>query len=1254
MKRILLVMCLFVSGYTIAQFNQDAPWMRNLPQNASGAEPSFYEIQQAFNEYWETHDPNVKGSGYKPFKRWEYIWEDVVKANNGHLPTAQDKWEAWQLKTAAQNSFAATDLSNWQALGPFTHTNTGSWSSGQARINAITVDPNDSNTWYIGTPAGGLWKSTNAGGSWTTLTDNLPQIGVSGIAVDYNNSSIIYIATGDDDAGDTQSAGVFKSTDGGLTWNQTGLNPSNSPSSMNDIYINPSNSNMLWVATNQGVFRSTDAGTNWTNVLSGNIKDIKLKPGDPSTVYAVSTNTFYKSTDSGASFPTTASGLPSGSGRMVIDVTPANASYVYVLAVNTSYSYQGVYRSTNSGTSFTARNTSGPMGSCTQGWYDLAFGVSTTDANQVYIGCLNVWQSTNGASSFTEINSWSNPSGPRYTHADIHMIRSFNGRIFVCSDGGIYSSTNNGGNFSDHTGGVQASQFYKVAVSPNNVNKMVGGLQDNGGHAYNNGSGNWLNYYGADGMDTAIDPTNDDKYYGFIQNGGGLYKSTNAGSSSSGSVNQPGGSSGNWVTPLAMDSNGELYAGYNRIYRLNASETGWVSLANLGGSANQMEIAPSDNTRIYVSVGTVLKRSTDSGNTVTDVQTFGGTIKGIGVHATDPDTIWITTSNSVHKSTDGGNTFANITGNLPTSAQYMFLNDIVHQSGHAQNPIYVATSLGVYRTVDGGSWELFSNNLPNTIVTDLEINIADQSITAATYGRGIWRSSLPNCSTLTADQEVAVDGGAYQTTTTAELCTGQSVSFRPTATNGSNPTYTWTGPNGFSSNSQVVTLNNLTMSDAGTYTVTVSASGTCSDIDFDFTVDLEEALQPSSSDVTVCMNDTATLTASGSTDYKWYNVPTGGTELATGNSYTTPALTGNTTYYVSGLSAIVVSEATPAPDISTAADYNTPQGLVFNTNDDITLESFTMSAVTTGDRIISVTDAQGNTVASTTVNIPAGESLVTVNFDIPKGDGYTLQIPSGTVNMRRTPTGNGVSFPYTSPSNVVSIVGNTVNDLNYYYFFYNWNFTSKGGRCESIRTAVNVTVNASNPDLSDGDTTYEISAGGATSFNDGAIITVNEGEDLDLSLPASAFSGTLTWTAPDSSTFTTNTVNLPNIVDGGPYEGNWILVVTFTPNCGTSPQTISFTVNVDPPLSVDENEFDNLKVFPNPTNGQITITSSKNLENAKVTIVDVSGRRLQNNLEPNRISSHELSVDMSQLATGTYFMIINDNQNRSVKTIVKN
>lgn len=321
MKQLSFFLFLFSIGMLNAQFyNQDAPWLENLKieSKSSGVKefnPTFHEIQDAFNAYWETHDPTVKGSGYKPFKRWEYIWKDAVNGE-GYVPNAKDKWIAWEHKKAMENELASTDLSNWSPIGPFTHSNTGSWSSGQARINAIAVDPNDANIWYIGTPAGGLWKSVNAGTGWEPLTDNLPQIGVSGIAIDYSNSDIIYISTGDDDGNDTQSVGVFKSIDGGQTWNETGINPENTPSSMNEIYIHPSNSNVLWVATNSGLRKSTDAGVTWSETLSGNIKDLRLKPGDPDVLYAVTLNEFYKSTDGGDSFTLITNGVPTDNGRI--------------------------------------------------------------------------------------------------------------------------------------------------------------------------------------------------------------------------------------------------------------------------------------------------------------------------------------------------------------------------------------------------------------------------------------------------------------------------------------------------------------------------------------------------------------------------------------------------------------------------------------------------------------------------------------------------------------------------------------------------------------------------------------------------------------------------------------------------------------------------------------------------------------------------------------------------------------------------
>jgi hypothetical protein len=759
MKNNLLLCALVCVTYTFAQFNSDSPWIKQLENNTSPEEMlqknsnqsfTFYEVQNAFNQYWETHDPSVKGSGYKPFKRWEFMVEKEVD-ENGYLPSAQALWNTWEAQNQMQASSNASmaDVSNWSAIGPFTTVGTGSWSTGQARINTIMIDPNNTTNgtsiWYAGAPAGGIWKSLDAGITWSPMSDNLPQIGVSGIAIDHANSNIIYIATGDDDAGDTPSVGVFKSTDGGVTWSQTGLNPSNSPTSMNDIYINPNDSNMLWVATNNGVYKTTNAGVSWSQTLAGNIKDIKIKPNDSNTVYAVTTDRFYRSTNGGDSFSLISSGLPPSAGRLVIDVTPANSNYVYVFReFNGAVS---IYRSANSGVSFSTRTTSITNFSAGQAWYDLALGVSSTNAEELYVGCLNVWKSSTGGTSFTKLNNWSSPSSAAYTHADIHFLRDYNGVMYCGSDGGIYSSSDNGSSFTNHTFGIQASQFYRIAVAKTNANKMVGGLQDNGGHAFNSSSsGQSRNYYGADGMDTAVDPTDENRFYGFIQNGGGPYISTDAGATLSTSVTEP--ESGNWVTPMMINSTGTLYGGYSSLYRLDG--TTWTQLGALGGLCDYLEIAPTDDTIIYAVIDNRLKRSNDSGVSFTNVgNAFGSNIKGIGVHQSDPNTVWVTTSGGsrgVYKSTNANNgagaSFSNITANLSSTGEYF--NDVVHQGDHTDNPVYVATSLGVYRLDDTSTtWETFVNNLPNTIVNDLEINLIDESITAATYGRGVWRSPIP-------------------------------------------------------------------------------------------------------------------------------------------------------------------------------------------------------------------------------------------------------------------------------------------------------------------------------------------------------------------------------------------------------------------------------------------------------------------------------------------------------------------------------
>lgn len=757
MRRILLSLGLLCFVMGSAQFNESAPWMKDIDSKETAKTGvtghNLNDISKAFESYWKTRDNTIKGSGYKPFMRWEHHWRHYADPK-GNLPTAKQLWSAWENKQ--NSSRTANPISNWQPIGPFEHLAENGRLPGQGRVNAIAIDPNNANTWYIGAPAGGLWKSTDAGNTWLTTTDELPQIGVSGIAIDPNNSNIIYIATGDDDAGDSFSVGVFKSTDGGTTWNQTGLNPSNSPTSMNDIYIDPTDSNVLWVATSLGVYKTINAGENWARKQTGNIKDIKLKPGDPNTIYAVTESRFFKSTNGGDSFDEVSTGLPTASGRLVLDVTPANPEYVYVLSAQTrtnDYAFQGIYRSTNSGETFSKRAETDNILESTQAWFDLALAVSPTNAEEIYVGCLNVWKSSNGGNNFTQLNSWFSNT-PAYTHADIHMLRFFGATLFCASDGGIYSSTNNGATFTDHTAGAAISQFYRLSVSKSDASVIIGGLQDNGGFSLNNGQ--WRNYHGGDGMDNAIDPGNDDVLYGMTQNGGSLNISVNSGVNLSGQINPPTNDSGdeiegNWVTPLEIANDGSLYAGFDALYKLDGNAWQKIS-SDFGSNIEEIIIDPNDPGVIYVINGRFLHKSSNSGIDFALIASFDTDISDMAINVSDSNTLYVTTSvlstestgvqvGKVFKSTNGGLLFEDITFDLPTD-QPLFA--IIHQGRNTDNPIYVGTSLGIYRLDDTlTSWEEYFTGLPNVAVTDMEINLDDEVLTVATYGRGIWQSPIP-------------------------------------------------------------------------------------------------------------------------------------------------------------------------------------------------------------------------------------------------------------------------------------------------------------------------------------------------------------------------------------------------------------------------------------------------------------------------------------------------------------------------------
>jgi hypothetical protein len=450
----------------ISTFSDAQPWMSQV----NSENPSFYEIRDAFNAYWK-NKPYEKGKGYKQFKRWEYYWETRLLPN-GDFPKSSVTVEEWlNYKNSHTNEDRSSVAANWTFKGP--SSSSGGY-SGIGRINCIAFHPSNANTFWVGTPAGGLWKTTNGGLNWTTNSDNFPVLGVSDIAIDPTNANIMYLATGDGDrgslsslvggeAGDTKSIGVLKSTDGGNTWTNTGLNWTvQSTKLIRRLIINPNNPQILMAAASDGIWRTSNGGTTWSNVQTGYFMDMELKPGDPNYVYASTFDyagnaSIYRSTNAGISFNFI--GSVTDGIRINLEVTPNNPSLVDMVVVNNQSGLQGLWYSNDSGFSFNEyfsgncnnnllNNSYDASGCGGQGIYDLAYCINPNNYNEIWVGGVNTWATDDGGLNFYPMTMWnddptSNPNGTPVVHADKHDLKFHplqSNTLYECNDGGLYKN----------------------------------------------------------------------------------------------------------------------------------------------------------------------------------------------------------------------------------------------------------------------------------------------------------------------------------------------------------------------------------------------------------------------------------------------------------------------------------------------------------------------------------------------------------------------------------------------------------------------------------------------------------------------------------------------------------------------------------------------------------------------------------------------------------------------------------------------
>ncbi len=761
----------FLSAFLLFTFHLVAQKTVNWRDMNGNKDADFYQVQQDFNQYWQGRAAQ-KGSGYKVFKRWEnFMAPRVYPSGNMLLPsTNYQNYVQW----LAEKSFSGASLmpANWISLGPNSIPTGYDVASG--RIDFVRFDPTNSNTMYVGAPDGGLWKSTDAGTTWTTNTDFLTIIGCSDIAIDPANTQIMYLATGNWEF-DRRSIGILKTTDGGATWNTTSLTWTAIDNyKIRKLVMHPNNSSIMMAVTDGGIFRTTDGWATNSNVYCCNtLYDIEFKPGDPTIMYAAGQD-FWKSTDTGATWSPVTTGLPAASSvsRIVLGVSPANAAYVYALIGDTNHGYLGTYRSTDSGNSFSLQSSTPNIldaskdgsGTGGQAGHDLAIAVSPTNAEVVTIGGISSWQSVNGGIDWTIIAFWygtdddypgQGDGPPDYVHADIQDIQyspGSNSTLFATCDGGIYKSVDNGANWTKLSGNLSVAQQTSIALSASSPTILACGEQDIGTVKLNGGT--WSGINGGDGEDAFIDRTNNLNIVSSNPNGSHAI-SRDGGLSHEDITGLPGGQ---WFSPISQDpvTATTVYAGgrpalYRSLDLLTNPTYSWTMLGTPTGTGNILRfvVSPSNADIIYTIKENAVSKSTNAGTSWADITgtlpVGNAQLANIAISGTDPDKVWVTFSgysagDKVFKTTNGGTSWTNLSADLPN----LPINTIVSVNSSPDDAVYIGTDISIFYTdnTSGGSWALFNTGLPNVAVTDLEIYYPTLKIRASTYGRGAWESDL--------------------------------------------------------------------------------------------------------------------------------------------------------------------------------------------------------------------------------------------------------------------------------------------------------------------------------------------------------------------------------------------------------------------------------------------------------------------------------------------------------------------------------
>jgi hypothetical protein len=680
---------------------------------------------------------------------------------------------------AVRNATQSTDQGLWEEAGP---SNVG------GRITALAVHPGNPNTIYAGAALGGVLKSTDGGVTWAQISDAVPSLSVGALAIDLSDSNRIYFGSGEaNSSGDSYAGtGMYRTTDAGGSWEFIGLPNSHH---IGRIAIDPYNPQRIFVAAmgtlfgtnpDRGVYRSTDGGDTWEQVHymtdSTGCIDIVINPSNGNIVYAAMwervrnpayrqvggmTSGIWKSTNGGDSWAELTTGLPPhdpDNGRIGLGISSTNPNILYALYSDHPGNVMGIWRTTNGGDSWESRLVSpNPSEFGGFGWYFGNIWTHPTNANTVYLGDVEHWKSTDGGANWYSIlhqqhvdmhAMWQDPNNPNH--------------IVTGNDGGVFTSSNGGSSWMKCYD-LHITQFYAITVDQLLPQRLYGGTQDNSTPRTLTGNVNdWDVLFYGDGFYSSVDWTNSRVIYAEAQYGY-LGKSIDLGENWNLILNGISETERkNWCTPVVMSpiDNNVLFFGGERVYKttdgggqwnpISPDLTGGQGPGNLVyGTITTISQSPSnadiiwagtDDSRVWVTTnggGNWTLVSDDLPDRwctrvtadVFDQAAAYATFSGYKVDELLPH---------IFKTTNYGSSWTDISGNLVDIP----VNDILPDPQYPER-LFIGTDFGMYHTEDGGTtWMALGEGHPICPVFDIELHDGARKLVSGTHGRSMYSFDL--------------------------------------------------------------------------------------------------------------------------------------------------------------------------------------------------------------------------------------------------------------------------------------------------------------------------------------------------------------------------------------------------------------------------------------------------------------------------------------------------------------------------------